>query len=262
MIKEEYSFDDLLEIMEILRSKEGCPWDREQTHETLKKYLIEETYEAIEALDSGDSNKFADELGDILLQVVFHSQIAKEHGTFDINDVISFICRKMINRHTHVFGEEIADTADRVLDNWEEIKKKEKGLQTHTQILRDVSNYLPALMRSYKVQQKAAKVGFDWEDVNGAMGKVKEEIIEIEQVYNTENMEKIEEEIGDLLFAVVNVSRFLKIQPELALVKGIEKFIGRFEYIESNSVKLDKKMEEMTLNEMDTLWNEAKSNSF
>jgi tetrapyrrole methylase family protein/MazG family protein len=145
-----------------------------------------------------------------------------------------------------------------VLDNWDDIKKKEKGLESHTQVLRDVSSYLPALMRSYKVQEKAAKVGFDWDDITGAINKVHEEINELEDVYKTKNMERIEEELGDLLFAVVNVARFLNVQPELALSQTIEKFINRFEYIEQNSKKFNKKNEEMTLNEMDLLWNEAK----
>ena len=262
MTKKKYCFEDLLEIMEILRSEKGCPWDREQTHESMKRYLIEETYEALEALDSGDKRKFADELGDLLLQVVFHAQIGKEEGTFTIEDVISLICQKMIERHTHVFGQAHADTADQVLDNWEEIKKKEKRLESHTQVLKDVSSYLPALMRSYKVQDKAAKVGFDWDDVDGAMEKVHEEINELKEVYKSKNMEKMQEEIGDLLFAVVNVARFLKVQPELALTQTIEKFINRFEYIEKNGSKYNKKMEEMTMEEMDRLWNEAKTHIF
>ncbi|MCG8498972.1 MAG: nucleoside triphosphate pyrophosphohydrolase [Firmicutes bacterium] len=262
MTKKKYCFEDLLEIMEILRSEKGCPWDREQTHESMKRYLIEETYEALEALDSGDKRKFADELGDLLLQVVFHAQIGKEEGTFTIEDVISLICQKMIERHTHVFGQAHADTADQVLDNWEEIKKKEKRLESHTQVLKDVSSYLPALMRSYKVQGKAAKVGFDWDNVDGAMEKVHEEINELKEVYKSKNMEKMQEEIGDLLFAVVNVARFLKVQPELALTQTIEKFINRFEYIEENGSKYNKKMEEMTVEEMDRLWNEAKTHIF
>jgi len=262
MTNKEYTFQDLLDIMQRLRSENGCPWDREQTHESLKKYLIEETYEVLEALDSGDKRKFADELGDLLLQIVFHAQIGKEEGTFDINDVIYMICHKMISRHTHVFGGSKADTADEVLVNWEGIKKKEKGLESHTQVLRDVSSYLPALMRSYKVQEKAAKVGFDWDKVEGAINKVHEEIKELENVYKTGNMGKIEEEIGDLLFAVVNVARFFKVQPELALTQTIEKFINRFEYIEQNSKRFNKKMEEMTIDEMDVLWNEAKTHIF
>ncbi|MGE4282582.1 MAG: nucleoside triphosphate pyrophosphohydrolase [Clostridia bacterium] len=262
MTNEQHTFQELLDIMELLRSEKGCPWDREQTHESLKKYLIEETYEVLEALDSGDKHKFADELGDLLLQIIFHAQIGKEAGTFDVNDVISIICQKMIDRHTHVFGKEKADTADEVLNNWDEIKKKEKGFENHTQVLKDISTYLPALMRSYKVQQKAAKVGFDWEDVSDAIEKVREEIKEIEQVYKTEDMGKIEEEIGDLLFAAVNVARFLKVDPELALTGTIKKFINRFEYIEKNCSRFDKNMEEMTLIEMDLLWEEAKIHNF
>ena len=262
MTEKKYTFQELVDIMELLRSEKGCPWDREQDHETLKKYLIEETYEVLEALDSRDKRKSADELGDLLLQIVFHAQIGKENGTFDITDVISMICQKMIDRHPHVFGTVKADTPDQVVDNWEEIKKKEKGLISHTQVLRDVSAYLPALMRSYKVQQKAAKVGFDWDDVSGAFDKVKEETREIEEVYNSKNMGKIEEEIGDLLFAVVNVARFFKVNPEIALTQTIEKFMNRFEYIEENSARFNKNMEEMTLDEMDLLWNEAKTHIF
>ncbi len=259
MINKKYSFNDLLEIMSLLRSENGCPWDREQTHESLKKYLIEETYEVLEALDTGDRNKFADELGDLLLQIVFHAQIGKEEGTFDVDDVISMVCQKMINRHTHVFGQANADTSEEVLDNWESIKKQEKGLESHTQVLKDVSSYLPALMRSYKVQDKAAKVGFDWENVDGALQKVDEEIDEVKEVYKSGNIERIEEEIGDLLFAVVNVARFLKVQPELSLMKTIEKFIYRFEYIEKNRFRFNEDLNEMTLEEMDLLWNEAKN---
>lgn len=256
--KENYSFEDLLEIMRILRDANGCHWDREQTHESLKKYLIEETYEALEALDSGDRNKFADELGDVLLQVVFHAQIGKEEGTFDISDVINIVCKKMISRHTHVFGDDKVQTSDDVLVNWEKVKKDEKGLDSHTKVLESVSNYLPALMRSIKVQKKAADVGFDWDNVEDAFKKVYEEIIEIKEVYKSDEMGKIEEEIGDLLFAVVNVARFLNIQPEIALNKTTDKFIKRFEYIEQKSKEIDKNIESMTLEEMDELWEEAK----
>ncbi len=259
MINKKYTFNDLLEIMSLLRSENGCPWDREQTHESLKKYLIEETYEVLEALDTGDKNKFADELGDLLLQIVFHAQIGKEEGTFDVDDVISMVCQKMIHRHTHVFGQASANTSEEVIDNWENIKKQEKGLESHTQVLKDVSTYLPALMRSYKVQDKAAKVGFDWDNVEGALMKVDEEIIEVKEVYKSNDLEKIEEEIGDLLFSVVNVARFFKIQPELSLTKTVEKFIRRFEYIEKNKFRFNKDLEEMTLEEMDLLWNEAKN---
>jgi tetrapyrrole methylase family protein/MazG family protein len=261
MLKKKYTFQDLLDIMRILRSEKGCPWDKEQTHESIKKYLIEETYEVIEAMETGDSMKFADELGDLLLQIIFHSQIASENKTFNIDDVIFMICNKMTKRHTHVFGKVIVDGSEEVLDNWDEIKREEKGLESHTQELRDVSSYLPALMHSYKVQQKAAKVGFDWDDVKDVMEKVREEIKEVEDVYNTEELGKIEEEIGDLLFAVVNLARFLKVDPEMALRKTVDKFINRFEYIEKSADSHNKRMEEMSLEEMDSLWNEAKRHS-
>lgn len=258
MLKDRYEFQDLLEIMQVLRREDGCPWDREQTHQSLKKYLIEETYEVLEAIDLNDKAKVADELGDLLLQIVFHAQIGAEEKTFDINDVITAICRKMILRHTHVFGEDKAETAEDVLQNWEAIKKKEKGIESQTQVLKDVPANLPALMRSYKVQQKAAQVGFDWEHVNDVFDKVDEEINELRDVYTSKNMERITDEMGDVFFALVNLSRFLKVQPELALTGTINKFINRFEYIEREAAKEGKKLEEMTLAEMDALWNKAK----
>jgi tetrapyrrole methylase family protein/MazG family protein len=244
--------------MERLRAENGCPWDREQTHESLKIYMIEETYEVLEALDSGDMGKFCNELGDLLLQIVFHAQIAKENGIFDINDVTTEICQKLISRHTHIFGDAKADTAEQVIENWEAIKKKEKQLKSQTGVLKDVPSNLPALMRSYKVQQKAAQVGFDWDDIEDVFGKVDEEIQELRDVYRSKNVERITDELGDALFALVNLSRFLKIQPELALTGTVNKFIRRFEYIEQQSAKEGKKLEDMSLAEMDVLWNEAK----
>ncbi len=258
MIKEKYSFMDLIEIMKHLRSENGCPWDREQDHESLKKYLIEETYEVLEAIDLKDKDKLCEELGDLLLQIVFHAQIADEANIFNINDIIDGISKKMVSRHTHVFGDAKADTADDVVDNWESIKKKEKGIKSHTQVLKDIPPILPSLMRSYKIQEKAAKVGFDWDHVDDAFKKVREEIDELEEVYKSENMERITDELGDSLFAIVNVARFLKVQPETALTGTINKFIKRFEYIERESEKKGKKLEEMSLEEMDKLWEKAK----
>lgn len=258
MLKDKYEFSDLLEIMALLRSENGCPWDREQNHESLKKYLIEETYEVLEAIDLKDKNKISEELGDLLLQIVFHSQIGKENGTFDISDVITDVSRKMILRHTHVFGEDKAETADDVVDIWEKIKKREKGITSHTGALKDIPSNLPSLMRSYKVQQKAAQVGFDWDHVEDAFAKLEEEIQELKDVYKSNNMERITDELGDVLFSVVNVSRYLKIQPELALTGTINKFIKRFEYIEVESKKVGKRIEDMTLTEMDELWEKAK----
>ncbi|HEX2946913.1 MAG TPA: nucleoside triphosphate pyrophosphohydrolase [Clostridia bacterium] len=259
MMKEKYDFNDLLQVMERLRAENGCPWDREQTHESLKIYLIEETYEVLEALDAGDMKKFCNELGDLLLQIVFHAQIAKENGVFDMDDVTTEICQKLISRHTHIFGDAKADTAEQVIENWEAIKKKEKQIKSQTGVLKDVPSNLPALMRSYKVQQKAAQVGFDWDDIEDVFGKVDEEIQELRDVYKSKNVERITDELGDALFALVNLSRFLKIQPELALTGTVGKFIRRFEYIEQQSAKEGKKLEDMSLAEMDVLWNEAKA---
>lgn len=254
-----YSFKDLLDIMTRLRAPDGCPWDREQDHKSLKRYLIEESYEVLEAIDEENPDKLKDELGDLLLQVVFHAQIAKEAGTFDMDDVIDGVCKKMISRHRHVFGDEEAQNSDDVMKIWEEVKKSEKGYKTQTQVLKDVPSNLPALMRSFKVQQKAAQVGFDWDNTEDAFKKILEETNELSQAYKQGDPAYIEEEIGDLLFAVVNVARFLKVQPELALTATVNKFIRRFEYVETKAREQGKNLNEMTLNEMDALWDEAKS---
>lgn len=259
MLKDKYEISDLQEIMILLRSEKGCPWDKEQTHDSLKKYLIEETYEVLEAIDLKDSKKISEELGDLLLQIVFHSQIASEEGTFDLGDVITGICRKMVSRHTHVFGEEKADNPDQVVDIWEKIKRKERGLTSHASLLKHVPANLPALMRSYKVQQKAAQVGFDWDDIQDVIDKIDEEIQELKDVYKSKNVERITDETGDVLFSIVNFARFLKIQPELALTGTINKFIKRFEYIERESIRLGKRLEDMDLEQMDKLWDEAKT---
>jgi len=258
MIKYKYTFEELLDIMKLLRSENGCPWDREQNHDTLKKYMIEETYEVLEAIDLKDKDKLCEELGDLLLQVVFHAQIAREQEEFTMDDVITGICRKMILRHTHVFGEVKADTADDVVVNWEEIKKKEKGMKSQTEVLKSVPSNLPALMRSYKVQQKAAQVGFDWDNIEDAFSKVLEEIDELKDVYKSKDVERIKDELGDALFSIVNLSRFVKVQPELALTGTINKFIERFEFIEKEAAKAGKILQEMSLAEMDELWNKAK----
>lgn len=257
-MKDRYDFSELVEIMALLRSGNGCPWDREQTHESLKRYLIEETYEVLEAIDMGSSERLCEELGDLLLQIIFHARIAEEEGNFNIGDVITGISRKMICRHTHVFGNDRADTADEVVDNWEAIKKKEKGQKTQTSVLKDVPSNLPALMRSCKVQQKAAQVGFDWDNIEDVFLKIEEEIQELKDVYKSKNVERITDEMGDVFFALVNLSRFLKVQPELALTGATNKFIKRFEYVEKESARAGRRLEDMTLREMDELWNVAK----
>ncbi|MBI5992238.1 nucleoside triphosphate pyrophosphohydrolase [Clostridium perfringens] len=252
-------FQDLLDIIETLRNPGGCPWDREQTHESLKSALLEECYEVIDAIENEDEDDLIEELGDVLLQVVFHASIGKEDGYFDIMDVIGGISNKMINRHPHVFGNEKANTSEQVLVNWDEIKKEEKGIKTLTEEMQNIAKSLPATTRAYKVQKKAKKVGFDWDDVNCAMDKVKEELNEIKEVYNCEDKSIIEGEVGDLLFACINVARFLEVDGELALDKTIKKFIKRFSYIENEAIKNNKNLKDMTLEEMDKLWEEAKT---
>lgn len=258
-LKNKKDFNDFLEIIEILRSEDGCPWDREQTHKSLKKALIEESYEVIDAIDQENDNSLIEELGDVLLQVVFHASIGKEDGYFDISDVIEGICNKMISRHPHVFkNSSELNSSEEVLVKWDELKKKEKGYSSLTEEMRGITKGLPALLRAHKVQEKAKKVGFDFDDVSFAINKVKEELKEVIDVYNIENMEKIEEEIGDLLFSCVNVARFLKVDEEIALNCTIDKFIRRFDYIER--VAKDKGIElmNMDMEEMDKFWEISK----
>lgn len=251
-------FHDLIQVMHTLRSEKGCAWDREQSHETLKKYLIEECYEVLEAIDEQDEDKIIEELGDVLLQVVFHAQIAKEEGYFNINDVIKSITNKMINRHPHVFKDEQSKNSKQVLESWENIKVKEKGFDNYTDTLKHVPKNLPGLMRADKVQQKASRVGFDWDTVEPAMGKVLEELQEVKDVYKDNNRAKILEEVGDLVFATVNVARLLDIDPEFAVNYSIDKFINRFQYIEESARNRNLDLKNMSLADMDVLWNESK----
>lgn len=253
-----YDYEALKAVIAKLRAPDGCPWDREQTHESLKRFLIEETYETLEAIDAKDDAKICDELGDVLLQVVLHAQIASEEGRFTLDDVVHGVASKMVSRHRHVFGDAVASTSGEVLNLWDDAKKKEKGHATHTQNLRDVPPHLPALMRGYKVQHKAAKAGFDWDSIDGAWQKVREEIGELEAAAAAGDKGHMEEELGDLLFAVVNVSRFMDIQPELALTGTIEKFIRRFSGVEAQATAQGRRLEDMTLAEMDALWDRMK----
>lgn len=260
-VKVQYPLDPLIEIMEKLRSPQGCPWDIEQNHESLKPCLIEEAYEVIEAIDCMDMNKLLEELGDLLLQVVFHTTLAQERGDFTHNDVIKTVVDKMIRRHPHVFGDVIARNADEVIRNWENIKAGERGedlTNNHkaSRIMNKLNRSLPALLLAEEVQKKAHKAGFDWNDVQGAWDKVFEEINELKEI-DGDKLE-IENELGDVLFAVVNVARFLKVSPELALKRSIHKFISRFNYIEQKVQSNGKKWEDMKLSELDSFWEEAK----
>lgn len=253
--KSAYGFYDLVDIMKVLRGKNGCPWDREQTHKTLRQYLLEESYEAMDAIDADDMAALYDELGDVLLQVVFHAEIARQCGEFTHMDVTSAVCAKMINRHPHIFADGDAETADAVVTKWEEIKRAEKGNETFVSVLRDVPRSMGAMMRAYKLQKKAGAIGFDWETAQDAFGKVLEELQELKAEVDAMDVEKIEDEAGDLLFAIINVLRKVRINPEVALTGTCEKFIHRFEYMEAQA---GEKLPSLTLKEMDELWNRAK----
>lgn len=253
-------FSKLREIIASLRGPNGCPWDKKQTHVSLKKYLIEEAYEVIEAIDEEDYDHMIEELGDVLLQVMLHAQIGEDDGYFSIDDVIQGISEKMVRRHPHVFGDVHADTAEDVVRNWEEIKKQEKGEDEESSLLKNVGGtHLPNLMRAYELQKEAAKVGFDWEKVEEAWDKVKEEIQEFEIEMNKVNQDdNLVKEFGDILFALVNISRFYKFNPEEALFSTNQKFLRRFSFVETKVKESGKKFEDFTLMELDEFWNEAK----
>lgn len=256
--KDFYNFTDLAEIIQTLLGENGCPWDKEQTHESLEKYLIEECYEVIDAINKKDFDNMCEELGDVLLQVMLHSAIAEKSKKFTISDVIDGISKKMITRHPHVFADIQAETSDKVLANWEEIKKEEKGYKTQTEVLESVPKSLPALIRAEKVQKKAAAVGFEFKCFEDALQKVYEETEELIQEKNGSYDRKMEE-YGDLLFSVVNISRFFKLNPEFALTNSIEKFINRFEYIERATLATGKAVSELTVDEINSLWNNSKN---
>jgi tetrapyrrole methylase family protein/MazG family protein len=249
-------FQKLLNIMEKLRGDKGCPWDKEQTRESLKPFILEEAYELIEAIESGDPEKMKEELGDLLFQIIFQCQVAKERKEFEISDVIEKITKKMITRHPHVFGEAEYRTSAEVIVQWEEQKKLEG--KTRESILEGVPEALPSLLRAHRLQNRAASVGFDWDKVDDALKKLDEEVKEFKKALETKEKNEIGEELGDILFMLVNVSRFIGVNPEDALRKTIAKFISRFRYIEMKAADNGRKVSDMTLSEMDKLWEEAK----
>ena len=255
-VKEKYGIQDLLEIMRILRSPEGCPGDREQTHQSIRTDFLEETHEALEAINNGDAEALKEELGDVLLQVVFHARIEEEQGVFAFDDVVDGICKKLIFRHPHIFGDVTVGSTDEILSNWDDLKRKEKKQETDTSTLESVSKSLPSLIRAQKLQKKAAKVGFDWPDVSGALDKVEEELAEVRAAMGGDG--DVEEEIGDLIFAVTNVSRFVKVDSERAAEKTCNKFVRRFADMEQQAKAQGRQLSELTLEEMDALWDEAK----
>ena len=256
--KDTYTMEDLLEIMRILRSPEGCPWDREQTHKSIRASLIEETYEAVEAIDTDNTELLKEELGDVLLQVVFHANLEEEAGKFDFSQVADGICKKLIVRHPHVFGDVQVQNSAEVLQNWDSIKKETKHQTTQSQVLQSVSPALPALMRSAKVQQRAAKSGYDFTDVWQTLQKVEEETAELKEAIQQGNEDACRQEIGDLLFSVVNTARHLKVEPEHALTLSCNKFIARFCAAEELAAKQGLSLSCASPEELDKLWNEVK----
>jgi tetrapyrrole methylase family protein / MazG family protein len=263
-------FEKLVAVQARLRAPDGCPWDREQTHATLRTYLIEEAYEVLEALESRDDAKFTEEMGDLLLQIVFHSQIAREEGRFTIADVIREVHDKMVRRHPHVFGEKQAKDAAEVLKNWEQLKKEErkaaaaktrgtgKEVEKRASLLDGVSKALPAALEGFQLTRRAARIGFDWQSVEGVLDKMGEETGELRRALETKNAGKIEEEMGDLLFAAVNVARFLHIDPEIALKKANAKFAERFRRMEDRAAEGGKALADVPRGRMEELWEEAK----
>lgn len=256
--KDNYGIDDLLKIMEILRAPGGCPWDAEQTHESIKKSLIEETYEVIEAINKNDKDLLKEELGDVLLQVTFHSQMEKEIGCFDFGDVADGVCKKLIERHPHVFGEVKVESTDEVLSNWDDIKRKSKGQKTQGSSMMKVPRELPALMRAQKIQSKAKKAGFDWDDMSGALDALESEIRELKAAINQSNADSIEDEFGDVLFSCVNIARFIDVDSEEALTRANDKFMSRFLVVEKLASERNIDMKNTPIEELDKLWDEAK----
>ncbi len=251
-------FFTLVDIMQQLRSQSGCPWDREQTFESLRQFLLEETYEVLELIDQARYDELKFELGDLLLQVIFQSQIAAEENRFTIADVLENINKKLIHRHPNVFGNTKIRTAEEQTVNWEKMKKKE---QTNRSVIAGVPREMPALLRAHRIQSKAATVGFDWQDARPVWDKLEEEIGELKQAVAQKNAVEIENEFGDLLFTVVNLARFLKVNPEASLTKATDKFSQRFFALEKKAKQENKLLSEMTLPEMDKIWDEIKAKS-
>ncbi|MEG1557678.1 MAG: nucleoside triphosphate pyrophosphohydrolase [Oscillospiraceae bacterium] len=259
-VKENYTSEDLFSLVRALRDPlKGCPWDKEQTHESIRQNFIEETYEACEAIDLKDSDLLKEELGDVLLQVALHAEMESEKGIFNIDDVADGICKKLVLRHPHVFGDVAADSSDKVLVNWEAIKRDEKKQQSGTDAIEAVPKSLPALMRSQKVQKRAAYVGFDYPDTDSAFEELKSELEELHEAIGEST--NIEEELGDLIFAAVNIARFCKIDAERALEKACDKFARRFALVEIMAAEEKIDMIKSDMDTLNVLWNRAKQNT-
>lgn len=256
--KDSYTASDLVSIVALLRAPGGCPWDREQTHDSIKKNFIEETYEVIEAINQQNINGIKEELGDVLLQVALHCQMEDEKGNFNFDDVANDIVQKLIIRHPHVFAQAKADNTSEALDNWDAIKQQTKGIKLQSESMLSVPRELPALMRAQKIQHKAAKVGFDWEGVNGAVDKLYEEIDELKSALNQNDKANIDEEFGDILFSCVNIARFIDVDSEEALTLATDKFLNRFKIVEQLAKAENLDMSTASLEQLDSLWDKAK----
>ncbi|MBN1501672.1 MAG: nucleoside triphosphate pyrophosphohydrolase [Spirochaetes bacterium] len=254
---EKSSLYRLAELAAELRSENGCPWDKKQDHMSLRKYVIEEAYEVIDAIESGKDPDIIEELGDLLYQIFAHSQIAAEDNRFTVDDVADAIIAKLIRRHPHVFGTDTAATPEEVLDKWERIKKEEKR-STEKTLLESVPNHLPALLKAFRIQEKTSRVGFDWESIDGPIEKIEEELSELKNAWKKNDRNNLKEELGDILFSIVNVSRFLDIDPEEALQSSNSKFIRRFTAVEKTVDSKNLKFEDLTLEELDKMWDTAK----
>ena len=257
-IKDRYNFSDLLSIITALRAPDGCPWDREQTHESIRKNFIEETYEVVEAINKKNPDMLREELGDVLLQIALHCEMEREKGNFDFNDVIHDIVYKLVIRHPHVFGDVVANNGAEALVSWDAAKEKSKGNRKASENMDSVPRELPALMRAQKVQKRAAKVGFDWDSSDGAFDKLDEEINELKIAVAHGDSSEIEEEFGDVLFSAVNISRFLNLDSEEALTGATDKFVARFKEVERLAAESGIDMKSSSIEELDALWDKAK----
>lgn len=249
---------NLLEVVRRLRAPDGCPWDREQTIESMRSCLIEETYEVVDAMDSGDRSALCEELGDLLLQVVFQAQIADEEGAFNFDDVAKGIADKLVRRHPHVFGDVQADTSDQVLKNWEKIKKTEKGGEKPRSLVDGIPRHLPALSKAHLVQKRVAKVGFEWDEISGVVDKLEEELAEVKEAMAQKDAGAIREELGDLLFSAVNLNRYLGHESEELLNENIAKFMRRFQSLENRLHAEERELEDCSTDELEAVWQAVK----
>ena len=258
VLKDKYNMDDLVAIIKVLRAPGGCPWDREQTHESIKKNFIEETYEVVEAINKQSTDMLREELGDVLLQIVLHSEMESENGNFSFDDVVNDIVQKLVVRHPHVFGEFVANNTAEALNSWDAVKLKTKGQKNQTESMLSVPRELPALMRAQKIQHKAAKIGFDWDNVGGAVDKLYEEIDELKTAMEQGKRFDIEDEFGDVLFSCVNIARFIDVDSEEALTASTDKFMSRFSLVEQMASEQGIDMKSSSIQELDRLWDKAK----